>query len=95
MSCPSCHVAHATNTNYHRVQGPNGTPYQGGVFQLNIRVPDQYPLVPPAVQYHTKIFHPNVHFKVNFCTATTSQRFCPGDCSQAMSLYCGSRLVCL
>ncbi|KAK9901619.1 hypothetical protein WJX75_005155 [Coccomyxa subellipsoidea] len=45
------------------VKGPNGTPYQGGVFQLNIRVPDQYPLVPPAVQYHTKIFHPNVHFK--------------------------------
>jgi len=46
------------------MQGPQGTPYQGGIFQLHIRVPDQYPLVPPAVQYHTKIFHPNVHFKV-------------------------------
>lgn len=23
----------------------------------------QYPLVPPAVRYRTRIFHPNVHFK--------------------------------
>jgi len=26
-------------------------------------VPEQYPLVPPAVRYRTRIFHPNVHFK--------------------------------
>lgn len=31
---------------------------------LDIKVPDQYPLVPPIVYYRTKIFHPNVHFKV-------------------------------
>ena len=46
------------------MQGPRDTPFQGGVFELGIRVPDQYPLVPPAVHFRTKIFHPNVHFKV-------------------------------
>jgi ubiquitin-protein ligase len=46
------------------LQGPAQTAYEGGVFELNIRVPDQYPLVPPIVYYCTKIFHPNVHFKV-------------------------------
>ena len=46
------------------LQGPAQTPYEGGVFELDIRVPDQYPLVPPIVYYCTKIFHPNVHFKV-------------------------------
>lgn len=46
------------------VQGPAMTPYEGGVFELDIKVPDQYPLVPPTVFYRTKIFHPNVHFKV-------------------------------
>jgi hypothetical protein len=35
------------------------------VFELSINVPEQYPLVPPAVRYRTKIFHPNVHFKVS------------------------------
>jgi hypothetical protein len=46
------------------MQGPTDTAYQGGTFQLIINVPEQYPLVPPAVKYKTKIFHPNVHFKV-------------------------------
>lgn len=46
------------------LQGPVDTPYQEGVFQLAINVPEQYPLVPPQVRFVTKIFHPNVHFKV-------------------------------
>lgn len=28
-------------------------------------MPEQYPLVPPAVRFKTKIFHPNVHFRVS------------------------------
>lgn len=45
------------------LQGPVDTPYQEGVFQLAVNVPEQYPLVPPQVRFVTKIFHPNVHFK--------------------------------
>ena len=26
-------------------------------------MPEQYPLVPPAVRFATRVFHPNVHFK--------------------------------
>ena len=46
------------------LQGPTETAYEGGSFHLAITVPEQYPLVPPTVKYKTKIFHPNVHFKV-------------------------------
>ncbi|CAK0735463.1 E2 ubiquitin-protein ligase peroxin 4 [Coccomyxa viridis] len=57
----------ANESDIHRwralLTGPANTPYQGGVFELDIKVPDQYPLVPPIVFYRTKIFHPNVHFK--------------------------------
>lgn len=45
-------------------QGPSETPFEGGVFQLAFSVPEQYPLQPPQVRFLTKIFHPNVHFKV-------------------------------
>jgi len=34
------------------------------VFQLAFAIPEQYPLLPPQVRFLTKIFHPNVHFKV-------------------------------
>lgn len=46
------------------IQGPSETPYEGGVFQLAFAIPEQYPLQPPQVRFLTKIFHPNVHFKV-------------------------------
>ncbi|KAL6771822.1 UBC16 [Auxenochlorella protothecoides x Auxenochlorella symbiontica] len=46
-----------------RIAGPTETPYHGGVFELSITVPEQYPLVPPVVKFKTRLFHPNVHFK--------------------------------
>ena len=46
------------------LQGPVETPFEHGSFQLAIVVPDSYPLVPPNVRFVTRVFHPNVHFKV-------------------------------
>ena len=48
----------------YRLQGPKDTPFEGGVFEVILKVPEQYPLVAPNVRFKTKIFHPNVHFKV-------------------------------
>jgi len=45
------------------IKGPPDTPFEGGIFQLGIVVPDTYPLEPPKVYFFTKVFHPNVHFK--------------------------------
>jgi len=53
--------------NLHRwkawILGPNDTAYAGGYFELEIVVPDSYPLKPPQVKFITHVFHPNVHFK--------------------------------
>lgn len=42
------------------IEGPQGTPYQGGVFQLELFLPANYPLEPPKVRFLTKIYHPNI-----------------------------------
>ena len=39
--------------------GPKGTPYQGGLFKLEIKFPPDYPQQPPFVRLHTGIWHPN------------------------------------
>ena len=45
------------------IKGPSETPYESGVFQLDIRCGMDYPLSPPTIKFVTKIFHPNVHFR--------------------------------
>ena len=42
------------------VRGPEGTVYDGGVFEIEIHIPKQYPFEPPKMRYITKIWHPNV-----------------------------------
>ncbi|KAI9323874.1 ubiquitin-conjugating enzyme/RWD-like protein [Dichotomocladium elegans] len=46
-----------------QLKGLPGTPYEGGVFDLVIQVPPNYPIHPPTMKFTTKICHPNVHFK--------------------------------
>ena len=43
--------------------GPNGSPYQDGIFELKFSVSSNYPMFPPKVFFKTKIFHPNIHFE--------------------------------
>jgi len=42
------------------VAGPPDTPYVGGKYKLEIKIPDTYPFSPPKVRFITKIWHPNV-----------------------------------
>ncbi|XP_043707351.1 ubiquitin-conjugating enzyme E2 27-like isoform X3 [Telopea speciosissima] len=42
------------------ISGPVATPYEGGTFQIDIRLPDGYPFEPPKMQFVTKVWHPNI-----------------------------------
>jgi peroxin-4 len=47
------------------IRGPPDTPFADIYYELIITVPSAYPLQPPIVSFATKVFHPNVHFKVH------------------------------
>ncbi|KAK4191337.1 putative ubiquitin carrier protein [Podospora australis] len=40
--------------------GPPDTPYAGGLFQVDIVIPETYPFKSPVMKFDTKIWHPNV-----------------------------------
>lgn len=42
------------------IEGPPATPYEGGVFQISIKIPADYPLKPPECRFLTEIYHPNI-----------------------------------
>ena len=50
--------------------GPKGTPYDDGVFKLEIAIPERYPFEPPKMRFVTPIYHPNVDSKQNRCPLT-------------------------
>mmetsp|Transcript_67936 Transcript_67936/g.141907 ORF Transcript_67936/g.141907 Transcript_67936/m.141907 type:complete len:171 (-) Transcript_67936:415-927(-) len=42
------------------VVGPPSTPWEGGVWKLDLKFPEDYPSQPPFVKFRTEAFHPNV-----------------------------------
>ena len=43
-----------------KIHGAPGTVYEGGVFNLEMFLPTDYPMEPPKILFRTKIFHPNI-----------------------------------
>ena len=42
------------------MKGPDGTPYENGIFFLNLKYPMDYPFKPPKISFTTRVYHPNI-----------------------------------
>mmetsp|Transcript_10163 Transcript_10163/g.12329 ORF Transcript_10163/g.12329 Transcript_10163/m.12329 type:complete len:152 (-) Transcript_10163:111-566(-) len=42
------------------LEGPAGTPYEGGLFEVDVAFPSEYPFKAPKVKFNTQIYHPNI-----------------------------------
>ena len=57
--------------------GPEDTPYAGGVFNLVIQFPTDYPFKPPKVAFTTKVFHPNINAQGGICLDILKDQWSP------------------
>ncbi|KAL6072747.1 Ubiquitin-conjugating enzyme E2 4 [Balamuthia mandrillaris] len=59
------------------IMGPADSPYQGGLFFLDIVFPTDYPFKPPGVRFTTKIFHPNINSSGQICCDILKSEWSP------------------
>ncbi|MCJ1480875.1 hypothetical protein MMC06_001030 [Schaereria dolodes] len=59
-------------------KGPPGTPYEGGTYAIDIRIPGEYPFRPPIMKFDTKVWHPNISSQTGaICLDTLSSAWSP------------------
>ena len=59
------------------LMGPTDSPYEGGVFMMNIKFPADYTFKPPKVTFETKIYHPNINSSGGICLDILKDQWSP------------------
>jgi ubiquitin-conjugating enzyme E2 A len=49
------------------MKGPPETPYEDGIFEMELKFDDDYPVKPPSVKFITPMFHPNIYRDGKIC----------------------------
>jgi ubiquitin-protein ligase len=57
--------------------GPSNSPYEEGVFKININFKNNYPFEAPICKFLTKIYHPNIDTSGNICLDTLKSNWSP------------------
>jgi len=57
--------------------GPEKTPYENGIFKLNVHFPSDYPFKPPKINFETKIYHPNIASNGSICLDILKNNWSP------------------
>ena len=57
--------------------GPNDSPYTGGVFNMEIRFPTDYPFKAPKIVFTTKIYYPNISSNGAICLDILKDQWSP------------------
>ena len=59
------------------IEGPEGTPFEGGDFKMVLSFPQDYPYKPPKVKFETKVYHPNVYTCGDICLDILQNKWQP------------------
>jgi ubiquitin-conjugating enzyme E2 D len=76
----NCSAGTVNDDLYHwnaTIIGPEDSPYAGGIFNLDIHFPMNYPFKPPKCNFKTKIYHPNINSAGSICVDILKDNWSP------------------
>ena len=59
------------------IVGPDGSPFEGGKFTLDITFPAEYPFKPPIIKFFNKMYHPNINTTGSICLDILKDQWSP------------------
>eukprot|EP00483_Globobulimina_turgida_P004647 UN04656 len=59
------------------IMGPPNSPYENGIFLLDMNFPQDYPFKPPKVKFVTKVYHSNINDKGGICLDLLKDNWSP------------------
>jgi len=59
------------------IEGPAGSPFEGGVFALSVVLPDDYPFRPPKITFETPVYHCNISDSGAVCLDILKENWSP------------------
>ncbi|CAM9156749.1 unnamed protein product [Chrysoparadoxa australica] len=59
------------------ITGPSQSPYENGIFKLELFLTPEYPMAPPKVRFLTKIYHPNIDKLGRICLDILKDKWSP------------------
>ena len=60
-----------------KMKGPEDTPFENGIFTLDIHFTTDHPFRPPIVKFLTRIYHPNINSRGDICIDILKSEWSP------------------
>jgi len=62
-----------------KIIGPPDTPYQDGIFNIQLKFDSDYPKRPPSVKFLTYMYHPNIYRDGKICIDILQNEWTPAQ----------------